>query len=370
MNRRPSQTRNRHPSRHWERLRTTSPEEFASSYQQPKEKPAAFLLRALLFLFAALLIGNAVANRFVHVFRISVPLTALPADLDGYTILHLSDLKGVEFGKDQSGFRDALRHERFDAVLLSGDMISPLGNPQPLYDLINLLKQLQPKAEIWFIPGDSDPEILSMQHASGGTPYAPWVLGAEHRGAKLLNAPVLLASKSVSIWVASSSELNLDIDSQQRRFEELWLNAKSTGDENQTDLAEYNLKRLSGLREAQSAMKKEDLCIAVSHVPPDDSYLSSLVAPSGREPDLLLCGHWLGGLINLPAAGALFVPSKDLPNYGLFPGDLYRSLMKSRTTWVYHNPGLGNWDSHYPVFFRRLFNPPCAALLTLVPSSL
>ena len=87
--------------------------------------------------------------------------------------------------------------------------------------------------------------------------------------------------------------------------------------------------------------------------------------------DLLLCGHYLGGLMRLPWIGAIFIPSQTLPLYGLFPGEqMYTALSREGSTWVYTSTGLGGSDPLYPAFFFRLFNPPSVTLLTLTTSSL
>ena len=77
------------------------------------------------------------------------------------------------------------------------------------------------------------------------------------------------------------------------------------------------------------------------------------------------------GLMRLPLAGPIFIPSETLPLYGLFPGDsMHSGLNRSGRTAVYISPGLGSSDESYPPFFFRLFNPPTVTLITLTPSSL
>lgn len=98
--------------------------------------------------------------------------------LEGYTLLHISDLKGASYGANQSRIRFALQKEDFDAVVLTGDMVSSRGNAQPLYTLIEMLHELKPGVPIYMIPGDKDPLPASMSYAASGSPFAPWVLGA------------------------------------------------------------------------------------------------------------------------------------------------------------------------------------------------
>ena len=368
MNRRPSHTRTTREPLRYGRYRTTTPEDFLR--RSRGKRGGSRLLQAAGVLVLAVLLINAALNRFVCVTRVSVPITGLSAGLDGFTILHLSDLKGATFGQGQHRLAHALRDAHFDAVVLSGDMVSAQGNAQPLYDLIDALHALNPDAPIWFIAGDSDPEPVSMQNAAAGSPYAPWVLGARQHGAQLLGAPVPLAQGEQTIWLAASSDLSLDIGAQQARFETRLLEAQQNGDGNATDLVEYTLSRLTGLREAQREMRPDDVMIAVSHTPLDEHYLQAIRSPAGREIQLLLCGHWLGGLVRLPLVGSLFIPSGLLPHYGLLSGNTWYGLSRQGGSWIYCSAGLGAWDALYPPFFRRFANPPQASLLTLIPSTL
>ena len=369
MNRRPSNRKGNPVSFTQTRYHTTDPERFLSVVH--RRKPLRIrIIRFLLCILCLLLCMNTVANHFIHILRVTVPITSLHPDIEGYTILHLSDLKGITFGLNQSRFKSLLQNEEFNAVILSGDMVSDLGNAQPLYDLIETLRLIKPSIPIWFIAGDSDPQATSKQYTASGSSFAPWILGCQHRGAIWLTSPVLLFSGTQDIWLAPASELSLDIGSQQSRFENLYLSAKSSGDKNEIELAEYNLRRLEELRVANQTMAKDSVCIAVTHVLPEQNYLSTLRFPSGQSIDLLLCGHWLGGLVRIPFLGPLFIPSQSLPHFGILPEDDVAGLKRYGSTWVYENAGLGNYDSAYPVFFRRFFNPPSAALITLTTSKL
>ncbi|MBQ8128671.1 MAG: metallophosphoesterase [Clostridia bacterium] len=370
MNRRPSQRRVQSPSAAGaQRYRTTDPDRFLAETRR-KKPLGRRILRAFFWFLALLFAANAFLSLYPRLSRISVPVTGLNPALEGYTLLHLSDLKGTSFGQHQGRLESLLRDERFDAVVLSGDMVSERGNAQPLYDLIEMLRRIRPAAPVYFIAGDSDPQAVSMDYASGGSPFAPWVLGCQQRGARWLTSPVLLSAGPQDVWLAPSSDLSLDTESQQARFEQLYLLAKESGDENEIELAEYQLRRLEGQRSARSAMKKDAVCIAVTHVPPEESFLSALRSPSGGSIALMLSGHWLGGLVRVPFAGPLFLPSSSLPRYGLFPRRDVSGISRVGATWLYQNPGLGAYDPLYPSFFRRFFNPPTAALLTLIPSSL
>lgn len=110
--------------------------------------------------------------------------------LEGYTLLHISDLKGASYGANQSRIRFALQKEDFDAVVLTGDMVSSRGNAQPLYTLIEMLHELKPGVPIYMIPGDKDPLPASMSYGPAAVRSPPGCSAQGGRGAQLLSAPV------------------------------------------------------------------------------------------------------------------------------------------------------------------------------------
>ena len=366
MNRRPTKSRSGYDSfsaRDASRFTASSPDTHFFEIRKKKSLARRLLTLAALLLLVSL-VANFAINLFVIVNRVEVPVTGLGEAFDGYTILHISDLKGALFGSEQQRLSFALRGAEFDAVALTGDMISARGNAEPLYALIEALRELNPSAPIYFIAGDDDPEPASMDYATGGSPFAPWVLGARQRGAILLSAPQSVERGGQRLWLTTSSQLSLDIATMQGQFELQYLAAQRDGDENEIELAKYNLQWLEQTRTARAQMKGVDAVITLTHTPPADQEISSRI-------DLVLCGHYLGGLTRLPGIGPLFIPSMSLPRYGLFPGaQAYCGLQRAGRTWVYASSGLGSEDSHYPPFFFRFFNPPSVTLVTLTPSSL
>lgn len=371
MNRRPTESRKEYDSFSPRRavFAAASPDDHFFEARK-KKSPARRLLRLTAFVVAVALAGNLIANRLVSVLRVEVPVRGLGEAFDGFTILHISDLKGASFGEDQLTLRLALQDAPFDAVAMTGDMISALGNPEPFYALLEMLRELNPAAPLYFIAGDDDPEPLSMAYATWGSPFAPWVLGARQRGATLLSWPQCIERDGQRLWMTTSAQLNLDLDYMQKQYELQYISAWQGGDENAIELAEYNLQSLAYTREARADMQARDAIITLTHVPPapQEALPSSGIA---EQIDLVLGGHYMGGLVRLPLLGAVFIPSLSLPRYGIFPGeDTFFGLSYAGRTAICVSPGLGAGDSHYPPFFFRLFNPPSVTLITLVPSAL
>ncbi|MBR3795659.1 MAG: metallophosphoesterase [Clostridia bacterium] len=371
MNRRPQQSRSQYDAfspRHTARFTASTPD--ARFFEPRKNMP--FSRRILLLALAALLLvaaGNFIANRFIRLDRVSVPIRGLPESFDGYTLLHISDLKGESFGSSQRALSLALNKARYDAVVITGDMISARGNAQPFYALLDVLRSHDASAPIYFIPGDSDPVPASAAHFAGGSPFAPWVLGAQQRGAQLLSSPQAIRRGAHTVWLATGSQLSLDIDAMQKQFELQYIQARSSGGENEIELATYNLKWLEETRAARSDMQEGDTYIALAHAPLSGEELA--LNPLLSRIHLLLCGHYLGGMLRLPMLGPLFVPSASLPRYGILPGDACVSgLRREGRAYVYTSSGLGSSVQDYPALFFRLFNPPSVSLITLTPSSL
>ena len=374
MNRRPSQSRSGFDSfspQHTAHFKAAQP---GDEFFEPKPRAPLgrrILLLLLILLLAALAVNLAV-NQFVQISRVTVPIRRMDSAFEGYTLLQISDLTGATFGADQSFIRFALQNEDFDAVVLTGDMVSSHGNAQPLYALIEMLHELKPNAPIYMIPGDKDPLPASMSYATGGSPFAPWVLGTKQRGGQLLSSPVRIERDGHVLWLTTSALLSLDLDAMQEQFERQYLDALADGDENAIELTTYNLQWLAETRDARAQMADEDVYIALTHVPPADEELEGAYAGSLRgRLHLVLCGHYQGGLVRLPFIGALFIPSQNLPLYGLLPGqNTYYGLTKKGSTYLYVSPGLGGNDGLYPLPFFRFFNPPMVSLISLTTSSL
>jgi len=120
MNRRPQKSRSRYDAfspKQTSRFRASAPDTRFFTARR-KRSPLLTVLLALVSAAVLVFLLNFAANFFVHVERISVPVTGLTEPFVDYTILHISDLKGASFGGSQSRLTMALGDADYDAVLL------------------------------------------------------------------------------------------------------------------------------------------------------------------------------------------------------------------------------------------------------------
>ena len=131
------------------------------------------------------------------------------------------------------------------------------------------------------------------------------------------------------------------------------------------------MKIAQRLYDAQRSMSTSDIHISLAHEPPTDNfiYTSEDHNPESERfldsPELLLAGHYCGGVWQLPLIGAVYVPDKTLPRGGWFPaGERVSGLSVVGETQVYVTKGLST-NGSVPLMPFRLFNPPEISVLTL-----
>ena len=103
--------------------------------------------------------GVVLAMRQVHHFRINrieLPLAALPAELDGMTIAHVSDLHVGRFTRARMlpAIADATNALKTDLVLLTGDLIDLTLSDLPA--ALDFVRKLDPRAGLFMVEGNHD----------------------------------------------------------------------------------------------------------------------------------------------------------------------------------------------------------------------
>ncbi len=338
--------------------------------------PLFILLSFLILVFALM----ALDNSSVQVDRQTISLVGLPEDLEGYTIVQVSDLHGRDFGARQAALLRTINAESYNLLVFTGDMVGASGNAQPFYDLLDGLSAKRPR---YFIPGDSDPDILLKDpRTTGGTleqvVLSDWVLGAKSRDAELLSATTEIDVGQAKLWLTPGYLLNLNItDSVKLLQDQMTQETEGTlsgleGDHDNLPFSTWRFNQFKATQDAIPKMNAADVQIALSHIPPTEQYITvsqELSAKGTRAylytPDLVLAGHYCGGGWKLPFLGAFYIPSTFAPRHGWFPaqGDV-EGMKQLGGTLVYTTPGLGMTDRIYLPKFR-LLNSPKISVLTL-----
>ncbi|MBC7765293.1 MAG: metallophosphoesterase, partial [Hyphomonadaceae bacterium] len=93
-------------------------------------------------------------NNTLSITKIDVPIKALPNAFEGVNIIHLSDIHGKRFGKNQQSLIEKVNACKPDYILVTGDLIDHrrYNEQWPLF----LLQQLRKTAPIYFVTGNHE----------------------------------------------------------------------------------------------------------------------------------------------------------------------------------------------------------------------
>lgn len=278
-----------------------------AAMKQKKLKRAAVLLLA----GAALLCCAAAESRYrLTVTRYELSFETLPAEFDGLRIVHLSDLHGMSFGRDNRRLAAAVRALEPDIIALTGDFA---GSADELPAAEALLRELSGTGEIYWVNGN---------HEWTHSPTAPEMeaLVESFGGVSLDDGFVTLRRGEAEIVVAGSDDPNT------------WHGHTAPEELAQRLRAQY----------------PETFTLWLGH---RNFWVRDY---PGLPVDLVLSGHGHGGVIRLPGIGGLLDAGRSLGakyDAGLYRGGSF-IMEVSR--------GLGS-SAAVP----RLFNPPEIVLLTL-----
>ena len=332
----------------------------------------------LIFIF---LMASGVMLNNSNVTAIEQPVTVvgLPEDLEDYEIAVISDLNGKRFGDEQSLLLRTLNNMSYDIILCLGDMVGESGDPEPFYEFLDGLSN---PSKVYFICGDSDPgPFVNTTRDITGTlsqlVLEDWILGAIERGANYVDAPICITVKNANLWISPATMLNLeaaetrDAWEEQTESEEEGVLSGIAADYASLPMTSYRYQQALDLYEAQRSMLSSDLHISLAHEPPSEDFIYTAQEHSsadGRyliEPELIIAGHYCGGVWRLPFIGAVYVPDKLLDRNGWFPDDnkIYE-LSTIGETQMYITGGLST-NADVPLMPFRLNNSPEITILTL-----
>ncbi len=328
----------------------------------------------------AILAGGVMLNNSnLVVTEQTVTVVGLPDDLEGYRVVVLSDMNAKRFGDNQSLLLRTLNGLKYDALFCLGDMVGKSGNAEPFWEFIEGLRDPD---KVYFICGDSDPGpyIKGARGTEGVLSQLileDWILGAVERGAHYVDAPVAVPVKGATLWLSPATMLNLEASStletwkDQTEQEVDGVRSGINEDYTTLPLTTYRTKLAQQLYDAQRAMNAADIHISLAHEPPADDfiYTSEDHDPASERflysPELILAGHFCGGVWRIPGAGAFYVPDRTMDRDGWFPKqEDVAGLSVVGETQLYITRGLSTSGS-VPLMPFRLFNEPEISVITL-----
>lgn len=231
----------------------------------------------------------------------------------GVRLLHLSDLHGAWFGREQEELGAIAKEQKPDLIVITGDLIDSTCDDKPA---AALLEAMTAAAPVYCVTGNHE----GGEMVFGSRSYANMLRKIEECGAHLLRGETVELGGGITLTGADDMLFMLG-----------------------RDYGEYI--------ESIGARAGGTYRILLAHRP-------EMVHHYARAGfDLTLSGHAHGGQIRLPFTDGLYAPGQGLfPKYtsGLYE---YRGGMK-----MIVSRGLGN-----TVPIPRLFNPPEAAVIDILP---
>lgn len=122
-----------------------------------KKYPKNHILKVVLTCFAAVLLISAalVADSKYHIqlTRYDMSFPNLPESFDGCRILHISDLHGMSFGRDNRRLAEMIRSQQPDIIAFTGDIA---GNRGDLSAVETLLKNIDGLCPAYYVNGNHE----------------------------------------------------------------------------------------------------------------------------------------------------------------------------------------------------------------------
>ena len=323
-------------------------------------------------LIISFLVMNFTLTHRVRLDEVRLTILNLHEDLEGFSILHLSDLHGAMLGENQKAIENALDNRRYSCVVMTGDMLGDDGDVQPLLELIELLPKDTPK---YLIAGDTDGPVIETKAHSSLSVYTEWAQRLQAAGVTILDEPVLIKREKGRLWLIPeelySRDLNMTRDIYQRQLDSLTERERAASltadDAARIRALQYEIERVEKLKETKKLFKSTDIQVVLTHTPLSEDYVADMITWgdkadifSMRYASLILAGHYNGGQWRIPFVGAVYVPE-----LGWFPEDsLIQGLSYTGGIPQYISPGLGS-DPHYEHQPGRIFNSPVITKIIL-----
>lgn len=244
----------------------------------------------------------------------------------GFTIAMISDLHNVELGKKNENLLQALQEAKPDVICIAGDLV--LGKKEKsvkiAYDFIKRAVKIAP---IYYGLGNHEQRMKKY----------PQVYGEEYR---IFEKKI----QKLGVTMLENSGSFLEIKGEKIQISGLALPEEYYKKRKKAELSIKTMNRLVG------KASKENFHILLAHTPKyGDTYLE-------WGGDLILAGHYHGGMVRLPFLGGVISPDLRLfPKY-------CRGDFQEKNRHLIVSAGLG--EHTLPV---RIFNPRELVLITCVP---
>ncbi|WP_077623672.1 metallophosphoesterase [Sediminibacillus massiliensis] len=312
---------------------------------------------ALFILLILVVIYTFWDNNRIKVVKQEIEIEGLPEQLEGFSILQVTDLHEKQFGKEQKRLIETINEINYDAIVFTGDMLdgTDSSNYGPFY---NILEGIGNKQHAWYVSGNADPDSYLVNDSLEKSEF---VRGVEARGVQLLES-----METVSVDGANIHFVNFELSIVKEpggRVQGI-VQPAYTSTPQYLDYQEQLIKQMKPL----DHLRDSDILVALNHYPVVDARIDFIQSSSNniwRNFDLIMAGHYHGGQIRLPLIGALFVPEAWYePNGMLPPRNRVKGLWEYKQKKQYVSAGLGSSDAISLMKFR-LFNTPEINLLKL-----
>lgn len=245
----------------------------------------------------------------------------IPPELDKFKIIHLSDLHGALYGRDNEMLVQKIRQIRPQTIFMTGDMAD--SSPHAIPRFKNLCSQLCGDYSVYYVLGNHEQELKKD------------ILSKLMTNLKKMGV-IILENEWKTISYQGAFIKLYGLVTPMKYYKDI-LNEYQWG----VKFSAEDAKKLLG--------RSDDSCykILLAHNP--------LYYPAYRDwgADLTLSGHIHGGIIKIPKLGGLLSP--DLTLFPKYDGGHFKEQGKDLIV----SRGLGNH------FLARILNPPELVSITL-----
>ena len=204
-------------------------------------------------------------NTQVQLNAVPVSIPALPSQLEGFTILHMSDLNGKYFGQEQTAIKSALSGKKFNLCVYTGDFAAPGGDTDDFIALITAMGEYG--KNFYYITGESDPPLTSLVSVSEYD-YNDTYARIKNAGGIYLEVPVRIAEYGEgALWLMPFSALTTDPVASSRALDTVMADyARQNTPEAMEALADCRFKQQYYVRLEEALSQMQASVLLRSHI--------------------------------------------------------------------------------------------------------